>query len=313
MLTTAAILAVQRAAKAQPAPKMHRVGVISVGYPQTLVQSLRDLGYIEGQNLTVLARDPQGSPQKIDELAVELVSLRVNVIVATYPAVVFAAKRATSTIPIVMVNTPDPVQLGLVASLARPGGNITGVTSLSVDVSTKQLELLKEAVPRASRIAIWSNPDSPWHSIALKGLGDAGRSLGLQLQILKVRGPDEFANAFQAMTAARAQAVLALADPMTSAHRRPLANLALQHQLPMMGSFRQQAEAGMLMSYWADGIDLSRRAASYVDKILKGAQPRHLPIEQPTKYELVVNLTTANALGIKFPQSVLLRADSVIE
>jgi putative ABC transport system substrate-binding protein len=230
------------------------------------------------------------------------------VIVATNPAAVFGAKRATTTIPIVMVHTPDPVELGLVASLARPGGNITGMTSLSVDLTIKQLELLKEAVPRASRIAVLWNPDNPWHPVAVKGLRAGGQSLGMRLQILEVRSPDEFESAFQAMIRERAQAVLVLADPMTFAHRRRLASLAARHRLPLMGSLREYAEAGGLMSYWADGTELIGRAASYVDKILKGATPGDLPIEQPTKYELVVNLKTAKALGLAIPPPLLLRA-----
>jgi putative ABC transport system substrate-binding protein len=235
------------------------------------------------------------------------------VILATYPAAVFSARRASATIPIVMVNTPDPVELGFVASLARPGGNITGVTSLSADVSLKQLELLKEAVPRASRIAVLWNPDNPWHPVTVKGLQDGGRSLGVQLQFLPVRSPDEFDKTYQAMLTKRAQAILVLADPMTFVHRRQLTNLAVKHGLPAMGSLRAYAEAGSLLSYWAEGTTLFRRVASYVDKILKGAKPGDLPVEQPTRYELVVNLKTAKALGLTIPRSLLLRADQVIE
>jgi ABC-type uncharacterized transport system substrate-binding protein len=238
--------------------------------------------------------------------------LKVDVIVATNPAAVFGAKRATATIPIVMVNTPDPVELGLVASLARPGGNITGTTSLSVELSLKQLEILKEAVPRASRIAVVWNPDNPWRPITMKGLREGGRSLDVQLQPLPVRGPHEFDNAFQAMIKGRAAAVLILADPMTYFHRRRLADLAIKHRLPLMGSLREYAEAGSLMSYWADGPELFRRVASYVDRILKGARPGDLPVEQPTKYELVVNLKTAKALALTIPPALLLRA-TVIE
>jgi putative ABC transport system substrate-binding protein len=234
--------------------------------------------------------------------------LKVDVIVATNPAVVLGAKRATATIPIVMVNTPDPVELGLVASLARPGGNITGVTSLSVDVTVKQLELLKEAVPRTSRIAVLWNPDNPWHPIAVKGLREGSRSLGVQLQILEVRAADGFERAFRTMITERAQAVLVLADPLTFAHRHELAILAVSHRLPLMGALRGYAQAGSLMSYWAGEKELLRRAASYVDRILKGARPGDLTIEQPTKYELVVNPKTAKALALTIPQSLLLRA-----
>jgi putative tryptophan/tyrosine transport system substrate-binding protein len=300
------------AAEAQQA-KTNRIGVLTVSSTEPFRQNLRQLGYVEGQNIVFDVRETQGSPELLDEFALELARLKVDVIVANYPAAVFSARRASATIPIVMVNTPDPVDLGLVASLAHPGGNITGVTSLSVDVSLKQLDLLKEAVPRASRIAELWNPDNPWHPITVKGLEGRSRSLGLQLQFLPVRGPAEFDKTYQEILTKRAQAVLVLADPMTFAHRRQLANLAVKHGLPTMGSLRDYAEAGYLLSYWADGTDLVRRAASYVDRILKGAKPADLPVEQPTKFELIINLKTAKALGLTIPPSLLQRADQVIE
>jgi putative ABC transport system substrate-binding protein len=239
--------------------------------------------------------------------------LKVDVIVATYPAAVFSARRATRTIPIVMVHAPDPVELGLVASLARPGGNITGVTSLSIDLSIKQVQLLKEVIPRATRIAVLWNPDNPWHPVLARRLPDAGRSLGVQLQLVPVRAPDELDAAFQAMARERAQTALVLADPMAFFHRRRLADLAARHRVPLMAGLREHADAGGLMSYWADGAELFRRAASYVDRILRGARPGDLPIEQPTKYELVINLKTAKVLGLTVPPSVLARADEVIQ
>jgi putative ABC transport system substrate-binding protein len=288
--------------------KTNRIGVLTVSATEPFRQILRELGYVEGQNVALDVRETEGKPDRLEEFAFDLARLKVDVIIAVYPAAVFSARRASPTIPIVMVNTPDPVDLGLVASLARPGGNITGVTSLSVDVSLKQLELLKEAVPRASRIAVLWNPDNPWHPVTVKGLQGRG-----QLQFLSVRGPDEFDKAYQAMLTKRAQAILVLADPMTFAHRRQLANLAVKYGLPAMGSLREYAEAGSLLSFWADGTDLVRRAASYVDKILKGAKPGDLPIEQPTKFELVINLKTAKALGLTIPPSLLQRADQVIE
>jgi len=309
---TVGLLAAPLAAEGQQV-KTNRIGVLTVGSIEPFRQSLRELGYVEGQNIALDVRDTEGKPERLDEFAFELARFKVDVIVAMYPAAIFSARRASATIPIVMVNTPDPVDLGLVASLARPGGNITGVTSLSVDLSLKQLELLKEAVPRASRIAVLWNPDNPWHPVTVKGLQGRGRSLGVQLQFLAVRGPDEFDKTYQAMLTKRAQAILVLADPMTSAHRRQLANLAVKHGLPAMGSLRIYAEAGSLLSFWADRTDLHRRAASYVDKILKGARPGDLPIEQPTKFELVINLKTAKALGLTIPQSLLQRADQVIE
>ena len=310
----AALLVAPIVAQAQRATtRPYRIGVLTTE-PQTILQqSLRDLGYVESRDVVFETRNTEGKSELLDEFALDLVRLKVDVIVANNPAAVLSAKRATATIPIVMVNTPDPVQLGLVASLARPGGNITGLTTLSVDLSIKQLQLLKEAVPRASRVALLWNPDNPWHQVEVKGLRAGSGSLGLQLQVLEVRSPNDFDSAFHAMTTERAQAVLVLADPMTFVHRRTLADLATKHRLPMMGSLREYAEAGSLMSYWADSTDLSRRAASYVDRILKGARPGDLPIEQPTKFEFVTNLKTAKTLGITIPQSVLLRADRVIE
>ena len=300
-------------AQAQKGAKPYRIGVLNVDPDESFQQSLRELGYVEGRDVVFENRDTKGRSERVDDLALDLVRLKVDVIVAFYPAAVLSAKRATATIPIVMVNTPDPVQLGLVASLARPGGNITGLTTLTVDLSTKQLQFLKEAVPRASRVALLWSPDNPWHPVAVKALKTSSHSQGLQLQVLQVRGPDAFDGAFHAMSTERAQALLVLADPMMFAHRQRLADLAIEHRLPMMGNVRAYAGAGSLMSYWADRTDLSRRAASYVDRILKGAKPGDLPIEQPTKFELVINLQTAKTLGITIPQSLLLRADRVIE
>ncbi len=311
-VVTLGLLAVPLVSGAQQA-KMNRVGVLIVGSSEPIRQSLRALGYVEGQNIAIDARDTEGKPDRLDEFALDLARLKVDVIVANYPAAVFSARRATTTIPIVMVNTPDPVALGLVASLARPGGNITGLTSLSADVSLKQLEFLKEAVPRVSRIAVLWNPDNPWHPVTVKGLEGSGRSLGVQLQFRPLRSPDEFDKTYQEILAKRAQAILILADPMTFAHRGRLASLAVKHGLPAMGSLSEYAQAGSLLSYWADGPDLIRRATSYVDKILKGARPADLPIEQPTKFELVINLKTAKALGLTIPPSLLQRADQVIE
>jgi len=313
MLAAAGLLFAPLFARAQKATKRYRVGVLGAASPKTFQQSLNELGYVEGRDVVFEMRNTEGRSELFDPFALDLVRLKVDVIVASNPNAVFSAKRATTTIPIVMMHTPDPVQLGLVASLARPGGNITGVTTLSADLSIKQLELLKEAVPRTSRVALLWNPDNPWHPATVKALQDRSRSLGLQLQVLEVRGPDAFGGAFRAMTTERAQAVLVLADPMTFFHRRQLAELAIQHRLPMMGGLPDYAEAGSLLSYWANTTDVDRRAASYVDRILKGAKPGDLPIEQPTKFEFVANLKTARDLGITIPQSALQRADRVIE
>ena len=298
---------------AQPPTKIARIGVLATEFPDALRQSLRDLGYIEGRNVVFEVRETRGRADSVDDLAIELARLKVDVLVGTNPAAVFGARRATTTIPIVMVYTPDPVQLGLVASLARPGGNITGVTSLSVDLSVKQIQLLREAVPGASRIAMLWNPDSPWHPLVVKALRDEKRGLGVPLQMLPIRGPEEFDTAFQTLVRERAGAALALADPATFAHRRRLADLAIRHRIPVMGGLRAYTEAGCLMSYWADENELYRRAATYVDRILKGASPAGLPIEQPATYQLVINLKTAKVLGLTIPPSVLGRADHVIE
>jgi putative ABC transport system substrate-binding protein len=295
------------------AAKVYRVGVLTAGggSSEELRHSLRDLGYVEGRNVVLEVRDTEGKAERSNDLAGELARLNVDVIVATNPASVFSAKRATATVPIVMVHTPDPVELGLVASLARPGGNITGLTTLSVNLSIKQLELLKEAVPSASRIVVLWNPDNPWHPRVVKSLREDTRLPGVQLQVIAIRGPNDFDGAFAAMIKERARAVLVLADPMTFVHRRRLADVALRHRLPLMGGPRAYTESGGLMSYWADEAELYKRAASYIDRILKGAPPATLPIEQPTRYQLVVNATTAKALALTLPPALLLQATLV--
>jgi ABC-type uncharacterized transport system substrate-binding protein len=313
------LLAAPLAAEAQPPGKVFRIGVLSPspstgpGVPELLRQGLREVGYVEGLNLAIEWRDAEGKTERFDDLAAELVRLKVDVIVAIVPAATLAAKRSTASIPIVMVNTPDPVQLGLVVSLGRPGGNVTGTTTLSADLIIKQLELLKEAVPRAVRIAVLWNPSNPWHLLAVKSAETAARSLAVQLQILEVRGPEEFDNAFAAMTREGTGAILVLADPIIFFHRTRLADLAVKRRLPAMFGSRLYADAGGLMSYWAHLADLYRRVGSYVDRILKGAKPGDLPIEQPTKFELVINLKTARALGLTIPPSLLLRADHLVE
>ena len=309
------LVAISSAVGLQQPAKVYRVGVLTAGggSSQELRQSLRDHGYIEGRNVVLELRDTEGRADRSNALAVELTQLKVDVIIATNPAAVVSAKRATGTIPIVMVHTPDPVELGFVASLARPGGNITGVTTLSVELSIKQLELLKEAAPQASRIALLWNPDNPWHPRVVKSLREERRVPGIQVQVVAIRGVNDFDGAFQAMIKERARAILVLADPMTFVHRRRLADGAIKHRLPLMAGPRAYTEAGALMSYWADEAELYRRAASYVDRILKGANPGDLPIEQPTRYELVINAKTAKGLGLTIPRSVLLRADQVIQ
>jgi len=313
LLAPAVLLVAPISAQAQGVTKPYRIGLLASGAPHLFQQSLIDLGYVEGRDFVLEVRSAEGRSERIDALASDLVRLKVDVIVAANPNAVLSAKRATATIPIVMMHTPDPVQLGFVASLSKPGGNITGVTTLSADLSVKQLGLLKEAVPQLSRVAVLWNPNNPWHPATVKALQSRSGSVGLQLQVLEVRGPEAFDGAFRAIAAERSQAVLVLVDPMTYFHRQRLADLAIEHRLPMMGGLSIYAEAGSLISYWADTADVYRRVASYVDRILKGAKPGDLPIEQPTKFELVANLKTAKLLGITIPQSVLLRANRMIE
>jgi putative ABC transport system substrate-binding protein len=249
------------------------------------------------------------------DLAAELVRLKVDLIVASAGTqAATAARNATETIPIVMIAVRDPVGTGLIASLARPGGNVTGVSgSAGLEWVAKQLELLKETVPKIRRVAILSNPTNAYHQLAVRELNVAARSLGVQLQLLEARGPDEFDGAFAAMAKERVGALLVLSDAMFSAHRTRLADLAARSRRPAAYGVSESVEAGGLMSYGPSFLDLYRRAATYVDQILKGAKPAELPVEQPTKFELVINMKTAKALGLTIPQSVLLRADHVIE
>ena len=313
-VSVAAMLSIARAMpQSHAATKPRRIGVLAVGSPDLLRRALNDLGYVEGRDFVLETRNPEGNVEGFDGLARELVALRVDVIVAPNPAAVLSAKRATKSIPIVMMHTPDPVELGLVASLAKPGGNVTGVTTLSADLSIKQLQLLKEALTGVARAGLLWNPASPWHPGTVKALAARSGSLGISLQLLGVRDAEGFDGAFAAMTRERTQAVLVLADPMTYFHRERLAALAIEHRLAMMAGLADYAEAGSLLSYWASTADVYRRTASYIDRILKGAQAGDLPIEQPTTFEFVVNQKTAHLLGVTIPRSVLLQATRVIE
>ena len=315
------IFAAPFAADAQQPGKVFRIGILGTVPPTTpevsriweaLLQGLRDLGYVEGQNIVIERRYSEGRNERLPDLAADLVRLKVDVIVAAGTPPPYAAKRATTTIPIVMTNASDPVGSGLVASLARPGGNITGLSLLSPELAGK-LELLKETVPKVSRVAVLWNPANPVHTLILRQAEVAARSLRLQLQILEARGPNEFDSAFSAMTKERAGALLVLADPMFFGHRTRLADLAAKSRLPSVFLLREHADAGGLMAYGPSTRDNFRRAATYVDKILKGAKPGDLPIEQPTKFELVINLKTAKALGLTIPRFVLGRADEVLQ
>jgi len=258
-------------------------------------------------------RYAEGRIDRLPGLAEELVQLKVDVIAASPTGAAMAARNASRTIPVVGMSLTEPVELGLVASLARPGGNVTGVTyGVDTDIFGKQLGLLREAVPKVRRVAVLSNP-SPAQPLIIKNVTAAGRSLGLQLQLLQAREPGEFDGAFAAMAKERAGGLLVVGDSMFFIHRARLAELAVMHRLPSVSTQTQWVEAGGLMSYAASLPDIYRRAASYVDKILKGAQPGDLPVEQPTKFELVINLKTAQALRLTIPQSLLVRADEIIQ
>ncbi|MBI3030088.1 MAG: ABC transporter substrate-binding protein [Candidatus Rokubacteria bacterium] len=317
------VLAAPLAADAQQSAKVHRIGWLGQASPGPEVlrivdafrQGLRELGYVEGQNLILEYRWAQGKIERLPDLAAELVRLKVDfIIVATTPSA-FAARQATSTIPIVMVAGPvDPVAQGLVASLARPGGNVTGLVLLpGPEIAGKYLEIFKEAAPRLSQVAVLWNPGNLGHSVLLREMGPAARVLRLRLHPMEARTPDDFDSAFSAMTRAGADGLVVLADPNTFLHRKRLADLAMKSRLPNMHALTEFVEAGGLIAYSPSFPDVARRAATYVDKIVKGTKPGDLPIELPTRFELVINLKTAKALGVTIPRSMLLRADRVIE
>jgi putative ABC transport system substrate-binding protein len=316
-----ALLAAPFAAEAQQAAKVVRIGYLSAPTResvehvlQVFVRALRDLGWVEGQNLIIEYRWAEGKTERLPALAAELVQRKVEVIVAPAASAAVAAKNATSSIPIVMIFPIDPVETKLVASLARPGGNVTGTTfTPTPEIFGKQLELLKEAIPHASRMAVLSNPRdaSSQRSLLNKEVAGAAQSLRVRLQYLDARGPEEFDAAFAAMARERADGLLVLGGFLV--HRARLAGLAIKHRLPTMYGFGEYVAAGGLMAYGVNMSAFVGRAAVFVDKILKGAKPADLPVEQPTKFELAINLKTAKALGLAIPQSLLLRADQVIE
>jgi putative tryptophan/tyrosine transport system substrate-binding protein len=303
-------------AHAQPAGKVYRIGWLANDrYPagdEAFQRGLRDLGWVEGRNVIIENRFVQGKPSRAPELAAELVSLKVDLMVAIGGRALIA-KQATSTIPVVFVVYGDPVRLGLVASLARPGGNLTGLTNIGTDLIAKRLQLLKEAVPGISRIAVLLKSGTPWANLWRGESDAAAQALGLHLQGVEVRDATEFERAFSDMARDRAEALVVDNDAMFWDHRKELADLALKHRLPTMFEGREHVEAGGLMFYSARDPDLYRRAATYVDKILKGAKPADLPVEQPTKFELVINMKTAKRLGLTIPPPVLARADEVIQ
>ena len=309
-------------ASAQQAAKVPRIGWLAGDLapgqhlPEAFRQGLRDLGYVEGRNVAIEYRDAEGKSVRLPALAAELVALKVDVILAPGTPHALAAKQATKTIPIVFASAVDPVADGLVTSLARPVGNVTGLSALSPELVGKRLELLKQAVPGVSRIAVLWQPGGLGQRTAedmLKEVEVAGRELGVRLQLVEARGPADVDQAFSDMTRAHAGALTSFGSAMFLGERSRLVNLAAKNRLPAVYGLREYVDAGGLMSYGPNFVDLFRRAATYVDKILKGAKPADLPVEQPTKFELVINLKTAKTLGLTIPPTLLSRADEVIE
>ena len=319
LLAGGAVAGSPLAAWAQQAGKLYRIGFLWDGpavFPDAIEAfraGLRDLGYVEGRNIAIEYRWAEGKPERMREFAEELVRLKVDVIMAPSSNYTAVAKQATSTIPIIFMSHAEPVGTGHVASLARPGGNITGLSLMMTETSVKGLELLKQAVPGLARVAVIFDPATPSHGPGLKAVEAAGPLLGLQVQPVAVRSATEFDSAFSAIVRERADAVLVLSTPFFIAGAQRLAELALTHKLPSLFGPRHHVAAGGLMSYSPDRADSWRRGAIYVDKILKGANPADLPVQQPTRFELVINLKTADALGLTIPRSILALADEVIE
>jgi len=308
------------AVEAQQPTKIPRIGYLAgpsrsanSARIEAFRQGLRELGYIEGKNIVIEYRSADGKLERIPALAAELVRLKVDIIVTAGGAPNRAAKEATATIPIVMTQSGDPVAEGLVASLARPGGNITGLSTLAPELSGKRLELLKEIIPRLSRVAVFRTSTQPGNAQTLKELDLAAGALKVKLQYLDVLDPKDFETAFRAAVKGRAQAVLMMvAGAVASAHRTQIAELAVKSRLPVMYTGRAGVEAGGLVTYGVNTLDLDRRAATYVDKILKGRTPADLPVEQPMRFEFIINLKAAKAIGLTIPPNVLVRADRVI-
>jgi putative ABC transport system substrate-binding protein len=305
--------------QAQQPKKVTRIGFLSGTSPSTISarveafrQGLRELGYVEGKNIVIEWRYAEGKPDRLPALAAELVRLKVDVIVSSGSPNTRFAKQATATIPIVMAIDDDPVGSGFAASLARPGGNITGLSTLTPEIGGKQLELLKEIVPRLSRVALLGDAIRPGTPQALREINVAADAFGVQLHYLEVRGPKDIEAAFRAASKERTHAVLALASTVLFSQRRQVVDLAVKSQLPTIYNRPEFVDDGGLAFYGASITDLFRRAATYVDKILKGAKPADLPVEQPTKFELIINLKAANQIGLTIPPNVLVRADRVI-
>jgi putative ABC transport system substrate-binding protein len=314
------LLAAPLAAEAQQAAKVPRIGFLgnsTAALEANLVgpfrEGLRDLGYVEGRNLLIEYRWAEGKYERFPALIAELIALKVDVIVTAGTPASLAVKKATTSIPLVMVAVGDPIGVGLVASLARPGGNSTGLTSIAPELEGKRLELLREVVPKLSHIAVLWNPDNPFHVGSLKETRAAAQVLGIKVQLLGVRVSEDFPAAFAAILRERPGALLVLADRLFLHNRARIVEFEAKHRLPGVYAYRELVEAGGLMSFGPSYAGMHRRAAYYVDKILKGAKPADLPVEQPTKFELMINLKTAKALGLTIPQSLLQRADEVIQ
>jgi putative tryptophan/tyrosine transport system substrate-binding protein len=315
------VLAVPLVAEAQPAGKVYRIGFILTGTPdvtqhltEALKEGLREFGYLEGSNLAFERRSAEGRPERLPGLAAELVQLKLDVIVTGSNPVIAAVKQATATIPIVMAVSRDPVGAGFIASLRQPGGNITGLANdPAPEIQAKNLEFLREAVPRISRVALLWNPVDPGAQAYRNAVENAARRLGVTFHAVEARGHQQLEAAFAAMLRERADGVVVLQDPVLLSARRQVVALSVRHRLPAVYALREFVEVGGLMSYGVNVAHQFRRAAAYVDKILKGAKPADLPVEQPTKFELVINLKTAKALGLTIPQSLLVRADEIIQ
>ncbi len=315
---TFAVVPAPLAAGAQQPEGIPRIGFLSTSTASErgndgFRQGLREDDYVEGRNLLIEWYFAEGRDERLSGFAAELATLRIEVMVALGGSAAVAAKKAATKIPIVFMLVGDPVGLGLVPSLARPSGNITGITNLSVDLTGKRLEVLKEAVPSLKAVAILTHPGNPLNALFLSEEQTAAHRLGLKVRLVEVREPSEFDSALATIAHERTHAVVLVPGPFVGAHRIQIAELAMKRRIPLMGWNRALPESGALMSYGPNNFDIGRRAAKYVGRLLKGAKPADLPIEQPTKFELVINQRTAKALGITIPQSLLLRADEVLE
>ena len=313
------LLAAPLAAEAQPAGKVWRIGYLGYGYPteprdlKVFRQGLRDLGYVEGKNLVIESRSAESSYERLPALAAELVSLKLDVIAAVGNTAIVALTRATLAIPIVMIIVIDPIGTGLVSSLAHPGGNVTGLSNLGEGLSTKSLELLTQTVPGIKRVGVLMARNAPGHPTYVREIKAAAQGAGIAVLGVEARARDDIARTFGVLTKARVQGLIVLPHPVTFTHQTQIVELAAKNRLPAIYPSREFTESGGLMAYSTSRTEMYRRSASYVDKILKGAKPGDLPIEQPTEFELVINLKAAKAIGLTLPQSLLQRADQVIE